>query len=107
MMTDEKHFELLIGQRKAIVKANQTIISLCKYITKITDDEKALKKANAEIKKAQRAIEREETTDKLMGKIIELNCKTIATDESLTEEEKQYHINGFQGAHKQFAITQK
>lgn len=101
----EKDIPLFFVQRKAIVNANKTIITLCNYINKLTNDEKALKRASAELKKAQKALEREETTDKLMGSIVELNCRSIAVDEDFTEEEKQYHINGLRDTHKVFSVT--
>ena len=104
-MTNEKQFELLLGQRKAVVKANKTIVSLCNYIAKLTDNEKAIERANSEKKKALKAIEKEEMTDKLLGSIVELNCRSIAVDEDFTEEEKQYHINGLRDTHKIFSVT--
>lgn len=43
-LDDEKVFNLQIKQRKAIISANKTIITLCNYIAKLTEDDKALKR---------------------------------------------------------------
>lgn len=102
MLDAEEVFKLQVKQRKAIISANKTIVTLCKYITKLTDDERALRKAETEIKKAQSVLEREKNMDKLLDKITEVSCRNIAYDSEMTDEEKEIHIQGIQGVHERY-----
>ena len=101
-LDDEKVFNLQIKQRKAIISANKTIITLCNYIAKLTEDDKALKKAAAEIKKARKVLERDESIDNVLGKLVDLRCQRIAWDNEMSDEEKEANIQGFQNVHQRY-----
>lgn len=72
MLNNYKKLEEL---NKKLYRANKTIITLCNYLNKCTDNEKALKKANIELVKAKKFIEFENDKEKLLNKIIEFYKK--------------------------------
>lgn len=87
-------YEQLLEDRHDIYKANKTIITLCNYILKLTNDEKALKKATKELKKAKKYIKHENDIDDLLRMITDINCMNIANDKSLNNQEKYRLIVG-------------
>ncbi|MCU9810070.1 hypothetical protein LEQ06_19180 [Paraclostridium sp. AKS46] len=97
-------FEQVLKDRQDIYKANKTIITLCNYILKLTDDEKALKKATKELKKAKKYIEHENDIDDLLRMITDINCMNIADDKSLNNQEKNRYIQGLQEVQNQYSV---
>lgn len=97
-------FEQVLKDRQDIYKANKTIITLCNYILKLTDDEKALKKATKELKKAKKYIKHENDIDDLLRMITDINCRSIADDKSLNNQEKNRYIQGVQEVQKQYSV---
>lgn len=66
-------YERLEKSQKDLYKANKTIITLCNYLNKSSNDPKALKRANKELEKSKNFIERENLKEKLLTKLIELS----------------------------------
>lgn len=97
-------FEQALKDRQDIYKANKTIITLCNYILKLTDHEKALKKATKELKKAKKYINQENDIDDLLRKITDINCMSISNDKSLNNQEKNRYIQEVQEVQKQYSV---
>lgn len=66
------NYKKLEELNKKLYKTNKTIITLCNYLNKCTDNEKALKKANTELVKAKKFIEFENNKEKLLNKILDM-----------------------------------
>ncbi len=65
---------------KKLYKANKTIVTLCNYLNKLTNDEKALKKANKELIKAKKFIKFEDDKVKLLDKMMKFYTENEEAD---------------------------